>query len=121
MFPRNFEVRIPTKATSYNIRKEYSAIFSRGAKAPSGPNRHHYQGFNITLKTHNSRYDSPGRVISLTQIPLHDNTQHTHKRQTAVPPAGFEPAIPVNERPERIFRYTTAKCAKCVLKRSKPT
>ena len=122
MFPRNFEVRIPTEATSYAIRREYSAIFFfRGATAPSGPNPHHYRGFTITLKTHNIRYDSSGRVISLTQIPLPDNTQHTHKRQTSVPPAEFEPAIPVSERPEKILCCTTAKCAKCVLNTSKPT
>jgi hypothetical protein len=91
MFPKKFEVRISTKAMSYTIRTEHSAIFFRGATALSGPNPHRYRGFTITLKTHNSRHDSSGRVISLTQIPLPDNTQHTHKRQASVPPRDSNP------------------------------
>ena len=27
-------------------------------------------------------------------------TQNTHKRETSMPPAGFEPAIPAGERPQ---------------------
>ena len=37
------------------------------------------------------RYDSPGGVISSSQRPLPDNTQHS--QQTSMPPAGFEPTI----------------------------
>ena len=39
--------------------------------------------------THHSRYDSSGRVISSSQGPLPDNTQHPY--QTPMPPGGFEP------------------------------
>jgi hypothetical protein len=46
--------------------------------------------------THHTRYDSSGRVISPTQRPVPHNT---HKRQTTMPPAGLEPAIPASERP----------------------
>ena len=31
---------------------------------------------------------------------LYQTTRNTHNRQTAMPPAGFEPAIPASERPQ---------------------
>jgi tetrahydromethanopterin S-methyltransferase subunit F len=33
-------------------------------------------------------------------ISLYLTTHKTHKRQTSVPPVGFEPAIPASERPQ---------------------
>jgi hypothetical protein len=47
-----------------------------------------------------TRWDSPGRVISPSQRPLptQDNTTYKHKRQTSMRPAGFEPANPATER-----------------------
>ena len=48
-------------------------------------------------KTHHSRSDSSGRVTSPSQRPLPDNTQHP--QQNSMPPAEFEPTIPVSERP----------------------
>jgi len=44
---------------------------------PSGPRLSHCRGFTITLKTHHTRPDSSGRVISPSQRPLPDNTQHS--------------------------------------------
>jgi hypothetical protein len=32
--------------------------------------------------------------------PLPDNTDNTHKRETSMPAAGFEHAIPASERPQ---------------------
>ena len=49
-------------------------------------------------QTHHIRQDSSGRAIGLTQRPLSDNTQHS--RQTSIPPAGFELAIPTSEGPQ---------------------
>ena len=46
--------------------------------------------------THHSRQDSSGRVISSSQRPLPENTQHS--RQTSMPPVGFEPTISAGER-----------------------
>jgi len=43
-------------------------------------------------QTHHIHQDSSGRVISSSQRPLPDYTQHTHA------PAGFEPTIPASER-----------------------
>ena len=67
---------------------------------PSGPRPPHCVGFMIILRHHN-RYDSPGRVISLSQRPLAENTQHSQQTEThAYAPAGFEPAIPASDRPQ---------------------
>ena len=57
--------------------------------------RLHYQ-----TQTHHTRQDSSGPVISPTQRPLPEKTHNTHKRQTFLPPAGFELAIPASERPQ---------------------
>jgi hypothetical protein len=46
--------------------------------------------------SHHSRKDSSGRVISLSPIPLPDNTQHL--QQTSMPPVGFQPTISAGER-----------------------
>ena len=48
---------------------------------------------------HHSRWDSSGRVISSTQRPVPDNTQHPN-RQISMPPVGFEPTISAGERPQ---------------------
>jgi hypothetical protein len=48
-----------------------------------------------SLKTLNTRYDSSGRVVSPTQRPLPDDTQHS--QETSMPPAGFEPSLPASE------------------------
>jgi hypothetical protein len=48
--------------------------------------------------TYHSRWVSSGRLISPTQRPLSENTQHS--QETSMPQAGFEPAIPASERPQ---------------------
>ena len=45
---------------------------------------------------HHSWWDSSGRVISLSQRPLPDNT---HNRHTFMPLVGFKPTISAGERP----------------------
>ena len=47
---------------------------------------------------HHSRQDSSGRVISSSQRPLPDNTQHS--QQTSMPLVGFEPTTSVGVRPQ---------------------
>ena len=42
--------------------------------------------------------DSSGRLISSSQRPIPDNTQHT--QQTSMPPVGFEPTISSGKRPQ---------------------
>ena len=48
--------------------------------------------------TNHGRYDSSGPMISPSQRPLPDNTQHS--QQISMPLVGFEPTIPANERPQ---------------------
>jgi len=48
--------------------------------------------------THHRRQDSSGWVISSSQRPLPDNTQHS--QQTSMPPVGFESTISAIERPQ---------------------
>jgi len=50
-------------------------------------------------QTHHARYASSVRVISPTQRPLPDNTQHSLETDIRAP-AGFGPAIPESERPQ---------------------
>jgi len=50
---------------------------------------------------HYGGYDSSGRVISSSQRPLTDNTQHSQQTDiNAPPPVGFEPTISEGERPQ---------------------
>jgi len=41
-------------------------FFTHGATASSGPGPPRDRGFTVTLKTHHTRLDSPGQVISKT-------------------------------------------------------
>jgi hypothetical protein len=56
--------------------------------------------------THHSQYGSSGQVISLSQRLL--TTHNTHRRQTSMPPPGFEPTISAGERPQT---YTLDRAA----------
>jgi len=46
---------------------------------------------------HHTRWESSERVIGPLQSPLCGKTKHS--RETSMPSAGFEPAIPASERP----------------------
>ena len=50
--------------------------------------------------TQHSRQDYSGRVISSSQRPQPDNTQHSQQTDTAMPPVGFETTISAGERPQ---------------------
>ena len=57
----------------------FKHFFFYGATAPTGPGSPHYRDFTITLRHSTlARKVSSGRVISPTQRPLPDNTQHLH-------------------------------------------
>jgi hypothetical protein len=84
-------------------------FFYHGAITSSGPRPPHYGGFTITL-----------RPTTLGTTPLDEwpdwrrdlylTTHNTHKRQTSIPPAGFEPTFPANERPMGSAYITLASC-----------
>ena len=64
----------------------------------SGP-RPPRRSFEITLR-HTTLGRTPLDEWSARHRDLYLTTQNTHKRQTSMPPAGFEPAIPASERPQ---------------------
>jgi hypothetical protein len=67
--------------------------------APSRPRPPHYRGFTITLR-HTTLSRTPLEEGWARRRDLYLTTHNTHNRQTSMPPAGFEPAIPVGERPQ---------------------
>jgi len=66
---------------------------------PSGPAPPHYQGFTITLR-HTTIGSIPLNEWSTRSRDLYLTIHNTHKRQTSMPPAWFEPTIPASERPQ---------------------
>jgi hypothetical protein len=56
-----------------------------------------YRGFTITLR-HSRLGRTPLGECSCRRRDLYLKKHDTHKRQTSMPPAGFEPAIPSSER-----------------------
>jgi hypothetical protein len=88
----NFSIQI-----SISIQQLQLIIFN-GMIGPSRPGPPHYRGFMITVtKTHHTWQGFSGWVISPTQRPVRDKTQHS--QQTSMHQAGFETAIPATERP----------------------
>jgi hypothetical protein len=58
-----------------------------------------FRGFTITLK-HTTLGRTPLDEWSARRRDLYLTTHNTHKRQTSMPPVGFEPTILASERPE---------------------
>jgi hypothetical protein len=73
-------------------------FFYHDTTAPNGP-RPHYRGFMITLR-HTTLGRTPLDEWSARRTNLYLTIHNTHKRQTSIPPAGFEPTIPAIERPQ---------------------
>jgi hypothetical protein len=105
---------------SADRRSVFKIIFN-GATASSGPGPPHYWGFTITL-THTTLGRIPLVEWSARRRDLYLTTHNTHKRQTFMPPVGFEPKIPASERPQTHaldraatgigdFKMTIRKCA----------
>jgi hypothetical protein len=83
----------------------------RGATAHSGPGPPRYRGFMITLR-HTTLGRTPLYEWSARRRDLHLTTHITHKRQTFLPPAGFQPPISASERPQThaLDRTATEVC-----------
>jgi len=58
-----------------------------------------HEVFGSHTTSHHSR-DSSGRVISSSQRPLPDNTQHSQQTDIQAPLVGFEPTVSAGERPQ---------------------
>jgi len=59
----------------------------------------HCRGFTITL-THTTLSRAPLDEWSVRRRGLYLTTHNSHKRQTSLSPAGFEPAFPTSEWPQ---------------------
>jgi hypothetical protein len=57
-----------------------------------------FRGFTMTLR-HTTLDRTPLDERSARRRDIYLTTHNTHNRQTSMPPVGFEPAIPVSERP----------------------
>ena len=66
------------------------------ATAPRGPGPPHCRGFTITLR-HTTLGGTPLDERSARRRDIYPTTYYTHKRETAMPPEGFEHAIPASE------------------------
>ena len=68
-------------------------LFFHGSAAPSGKGPPQFRGLVITLsRTPLDEWSARRRDLYLT-------THNTHKRQTSMPTARFEPTIPASQRP----------------------
>ena len=59
-----------------------------------------FRGFTITHIRHITLGTTPLEEGPASRRNLYLTTHNTHKRQTSMPPAGFEPTILVSERPQ---------------------
>jgi hypothetical protein len=90
-------------------------VFPHGATAPSGTGPPHHQGFTITLR-HTTLGRTPLDEGPARRRDLYLTTHNSHKRQTSKPPVGFEPTIPVSERPQTHALDRAVKVAHTILK-----
>jgi hypothetical protein len=78
----------------------YTDFFFPMARQPlGGLGRLIFRGFTITLR-HTTLGSTPLDEWSARRRDLYLTTHNTHKRQTSMPPVGFEPAILVSQRPQ---------------------
>jgi hypothetical protein len=77
----------------------YIISFPSGSTAPGGPRSPHFRGFMITNR-HTTLGRTPLDGCSARRRDLYLTTHNTHKRQTSMPPTGFEPKIPASDRPQ---------------------
>jgi hypothetical protein len=72
----------------------FLSFFSNGSTAPWGPRPPHYRGFTITHIRQTTLGRTPLDEGPARRRDLYLTTHNTHKRQTSMPLAGFEPTIP---------------------------
>ena len=75
----------------------YYFFFLHGATGTTQPGPPHYRGFMITFR-HITLGRTPLDKRSARSGDLYITTHNTHKRQTSVPPAGFESTVQASKR-----------------------
>jgi hypothetical protein len=78
----------------------FAHFFFKARQPLGGPGRLVYRGFAITHFRHTTVGRTPLDEWPARRRDLYLTTHNTHKRQTSMLPAGFEPAIPASERPQ---------------------
>jgi len=86
----------------------YAYGFPRDATEPSGPGLPYQPGFTITLR-HISLGKTPLNEWSARLRYLYLTAHDPHKKQTSIPPPGFEPTIPASERPQTSRRLGSTR------------
>jgi hypothetical protein len=76
----------------------YLFIYFHSSTAPSGPGRAVCPLLTITFIGHTTFGRTPLDELSARRRDLNLTTLNTHKRQTSMPPRGFEPSIPASKR-----------------------
>jgi hypothetical protein len=79
----------------------YTIPFSNGSTAHSGTRPPHYRDFTITLR-HATLSITPLDEWSVPRRDIYLTTHNNRRRQTSMPQAGFEPAIPGSEGPQTL-------------------
>jgi len=74
-------------------------FFLHGTTVPSEPRPSYYRPFTITLR-HTALGSTPLGQCLVSRRDLYLTTHNNHNRQTTMPPAEFEPAVPASERPQ---------------------
>jgi len=82
-----------------NISKLTCNISFYSLTAPGGSGPPHYRGFTITPR-HTELSRTPLDEWSARHRELYLTIHNTHERRTFMPPVGFEPTIPANDRPQ---------------------
>jgi len=90
----------PSRITAIEVITLCLGLLFHGATVHSGSGPPHYRGFTITfIWAHcweEFLWDSDQPDAKTSTRPTH----HNHKRQTSMPPAVFEHAVPKRERPQ---------------------
>ena len=76
-----------------------TAFFYLAQQPPVGQGFLIHEIYRSHSTTHHSRWDSSGRVISSSQSPLPDNTQHSQQTDIHAP-GGIRTHIPASELPQ---------------------
>jgi hypothetical protein len=90
---------LTTKLHSVKSKKDKDLVFLPWHHSRSRPRTTQYRGFTITLR-HTTLGRTPLDEWSARRRDQYLTTHSTHKRQTSLPAAGFEPTIPTSERPQ---------------------
>jgi hypothetical protein len=80
--------------------REFFTFFSTAQQPPWGPRPPHLFEASRPHFRHTTLGRTPLDEGAARRRDLYLTTHNTHNRQTYMPPAGFEPTIPITERPQ---------------------